>query len=157
LRDPSASVPASVEPEEAARHLVARTQHSGYTAILAYVDRTPEIESALIDLRDAVRARTGMATTLGFGPRYLHSTGQLHKGGPSTGVFLQIVATPDTDLEIPGADFGFARLFAAQSAGDAITLYRRGLSLIRVEAGKDTVGVLRALTRSVSALESTAR
>ena len=69
-------------------------------------------------LRVAIRAATGAATTFGYGPRYLHSTGQLHKGGPPTGRFLQLVDTPSRDAEIPGAGYSFGKLIAAQAAGD---------------------------------------
>lgn len=151
LRDPGSKVPQAVTPPDAAAALVAQVQEGGYVAILAYVDRTPEIEDALVNLRNTIRARTGTATTHGFGPRYLHSTGQLHKGGPTTGTFLEIVATPEHDAEIPGAEYTFARLFAAQSAGDAITLDRRGLNLIRVEAGHDTLFVLQELASEINA------
>jgi transaldolase / glucose-6-phosphate isomerase len=153
LSDPDAQTPQFIATDRAAAELVSAAREGGYVAILAYVDRTPDVEEALIGLRDAIRARTGSATTLGFGPRYLHSTGQLHKGGPKSGVFMQIVATPDAELEIPEAEFSFGRLFSAQSAGDAITLSRRGLPLVRVDAGTETISTLRSLTESVNALE----
>jgi hypothetical protein len=157
LADPNVSVPAATAPDEAATRLIEMIQPNGYLAILAYVDRTPEVEQALDDLRDALRKRSGIATTLGYGPRYLHSTGQLHKGGPENGDFLQIVATPQTDLEIPGADYSFATLFAAQSAGDAITLDRHGLAFVRVEAGTDAVATIQAITNAVGAKEGATR
>ncbi len=157
LADPAVNVPTATPPDEAAGKLVEMVKPKGYLAILAYVDRTPEVEQALDELRDALRRRTGIATTLGYGPRYLHSTGQLHKGGPENGTFLQIVATPKTDIEIPGADYSFAQLFAAQSAGDAITLDRHGLAFVRVEAGEDAVGTIRAIADAVGAKEGAAR
>jgi transaldolase/glucose-6-phosphate isomerase len=153
LRDPDTQGPGPSAPEAAVERvleLTARHAH-GYLAILAYVDRTPDSEQALMELRDALRERTGIATTLGYGPRYLHSTGQLHKGGAPNGTFLQIVATPTQDLDIPGAEYSFARIFAAQSAGDAMTLDRRGLAFVRVEAGTDAVGTVRRLTEAVAA------
>ena len=157
LADPNVSIPAATAPDEAAGKLVSMVKPGGYLAILAYVDRTPEVEAALNALRDALRKRTGIATTLGYGPRYLHSTGQLHKGGPANGDFLQIVATPSSDIEIPGAEYSFATLFAAQSAGDAITLDRHGLSFVRVEAGDDAVGAIRKITSAVGAKEGVSR
>jgi len=157
LADPSISIPSATAPDEAASKLVAMVKPRGYLAILAYVDRTPEVEQALNGLRDALRKRTGIATTLGYGPRYLHSTGQLHKGGPENGDFLQIAATPSTDIAIPGAEYSFATLFAAQSAGDAITLDRHGLSFVRVEAGEDTVGTIRRIADAVGAKDGASR
>ncbi len=156
LADPSVTVPAATPPDAAAEKLVAMVEPRGYLAILAYVDRTPAVEQALNELRDALRKQSGIATTLGYGPRYLHSTGQLHKGGPENGDFLQIVATPTTDIEIPGAIFTFATLFAAQSAGDAITLDRHGLSFVRVEAGDDVAGAIQEITSAVGAKKALA-
>ncbi|WP_353987831.1 glucose-6-phosphate isomerase [Ruicaihuangia caeni] len=110
----------------------------GYVAIQAYTDRTayPELES----LRDAVARRTGRPVTFGWGPRFLHSTGQFHKGGPAVGVFLQLLAPSADDVEIPGRPFTFGELIAAQAAGDATVLAEHGgpvltLTLTDVAAG----------------------
>ncbi|HEX5165386.1 MAG TPA: transaldolase, partial [Thermomicrobiales bacterium] len=157
LADPGLSVPAATAADDAAAKLMESTKPHGYIAILAYVDRTPQTEAALDDLRDALRKRSGLATTLGYGPRYLHSTGQLHKGGTENGTFLQIVATPSSDIEIPGVKYGFKTLFAAQSAGDAITLDRHGLPLVRVEVGDDATGGIGEITSAVGAKTATAR
>ena len=85
-------------------------QKGNYIAINAYLPRNAEMKSALMDIRDVVRSKTGCATTVGFGPRFLHSTGQLHKGGPDSGLFLQITAEPVKDLDIPGQGMSFATL-----------------------------------------------
>ena len=82
-----------------------------------YVPASDEFEAAIAELRSAIRAGTGAATTFGYGPRFLHSTGQLHKGGPPTGRFLQLVDDPQRDAEIPGAGYSFGTLIAAQAAG----------------------------------------
>ena len=82
-----------------------------------------------------------MATTLGFGPRFLHSTGQLHKGGPATGVFLQITAEPQKDLPIPGWDESFGTLIAAQALGDLQSLQRRDRRVLRVHLGDARSGL----------------
>jgi transaldolase / glucose-6-phosphate isomerase len=100
-----------------------------YIAVLAFVD--PERESELEPLVARARA-TGCAVTTGLGPRYLHSTGQLHKGGPNSGVFVQVVDDLGEELEIPGRDFGFRRLIAAQAAGDYQALKERGRRIVRV-------------------------
>jgi transaldolase / glucose-6-phosphate isomerase len=100
-----------------------------YIAILAFVD--PAREAELEPLVARARA-TGCAVTTGLGPRYLHSTGQLHKGGPNRGVFVQVVDDLGEELPIPGRDFGFRRLIAAQAAGDFAALEERGRRIVRV-------------------------
>ncbi|MGX1702388.1 glucose-6-phosphate isomerase [Microbacterium sp. NPDC055357] len=100
--------------------LWARIPADGYVAVQAYVDRLrlPQLQG----LRELVAADSGRPTTFGWGPRFLHSTGQYHKGGPATGVFLQILEQTDVDLEIPGRPFTFGQLIQAQAAGDASVL-----------------------------------
>jgi len=100
--------------------LWARLPHDGYVSVQAYVDRLtlPQLEG----LRELVAADSGRPTTFGWGPRFLHSTGQYHKGGPANGVFLQILERTDVDLEIPGRPFTFGQLIEAQAAGDASVL-----------------------------------
>ena len=93
---------------------------------MAYIPSTAENEAALNRLRLRVRDARHVATTVGFGPRFLHSTGQLHKGGPPTGVFLQITATPAEEVPIPGKPWGFGRVIEAQAAGDLAALRSRG-------------------------------
>lgn len=121
------------EPEVAdVAELLAQVQPGDYLAIQAYLDpadpRLEQLEAARTVLRDRYR----VATTLGVGPRYLHSTGQLHKGGPDTGVFLQVVADDEHDLAIPGERFGFATLKRAQAAGDLEALRGRDRRAARV-------------------------
>ncbi|MCA1831278.1 MAG: bifunctional transaldolase/phosoglucose isomerase [Actinomycetota bacterium] len=104
-----------------------------YVAIQAYLDRTPETEGALEKARTAIRDRLKVATTVGFGPRFLHSTGQLHKGGPDTGVFVQVVDSGRaTDLEIPGRPYTFGRLIDAQADGDMRSLRGRKRRVARI-------------------------
>ena len=103
-----------------------------YVAILAYLPMDPDVEERLQRLRLRIGHATGAATTLGFGPRFLHSTGQLHKGGPDTGVFLQLTAEPSKDLPIPGWDESFGTLIAAQALGDLASLQRRGRRALRL-------------------------
>jgi glucose-6-phosphate isomerase len=105
-------------------------QPGDYVALLAYLGPDPALAEALRALRQAIRDRTRAATMFGYGPRYLHSTGQLHKGGPNTGVFVVITATPREDLPIPGQPFSFGTLELAQAIGDFAALDaagRRGL------------------------------
>jgi len=103
----------------------------GYIAIQAYLDRFGH--PAYAELRELLAARTGRPVTFGWGPRFLHSTGQLHKGGPSTGVFLQLTDTPAHDLEVPGREFTFGTFIAAQSAGDAHVLREHGRPVLRLQ------------------------
>jgi transaldolase/glucose-6-phosphate isomerase len=103
-----------------------------YVAINAYLPRNKETQTLLTELRLKIRARTGCATTLGFGPRFLHSTGQLHKGGADTGLFLQITADPFEDLEIPEHGMTFGVLQRAQALGDYEALAARGRRILRV-------------------------
>jgi glucose-6-phosphate isomerase len=104
-----------------------------YVAILAYLDRTPETEEVLERARVAIRDRLRVATTTGFGPRFLHSTGQLHKGGANNGVFIQITdGARSRDLPIPGQPFTFGTLIDAQALGDLRSLRNRGRRVARV-------------------------
>jgi transaldolase/glucose-6-phosphate isomerase len=109
--------------------LLAHARPGNYVAILAFID--PAREGELEPL--AARAReTGCVVTTGLGPRFLHSTGQLHKGGPDTGLFVQVVDEIGDELPIPGRDFGFGRLIQAQAAGDLAALEERGRRVIRL-------------------------
>jgi glucose-6-phosphate isomerase len=102
----------------------------GYVAVMAYLDRIAHAD--LAGVRRAVALRTERPTTFGWGPRFLHSTGQLHKGGPETGVYLQLTGTPTGDVPVPGRDFGFATLIAAQAAGDASVLAEHHRPVLRL-------------------------
>ena len=107
--------------------------------------RTDARDAALAKLRLACRARARNATTVGYGPRFLHSTGQLHKGGANSGVFLQLVAEAPKDLPVPGEAYSFATLRSAQALGDLQVLRRRGRRALRVTLGADVDGGLAAL------------
>ena len=104
-----------------------------YLAIMAYLPPTPENDARLGRIRKRLRDRLGVATTLGYGPRFLHSTGQLHKGGAPQGHFLQITERSKDDLPIPGEPFTFGRLEAAQAEGDLLALKSRGRPAIRID------------------------
>src|SRR6185437_14305356 len=112
--------------------LLAQVRPGDYLALQAYVSRTAEMQTRLHAVRMALRDRYRVATTVGFGPRFLHSTGQLHKGGPNTGVFLQIAEPPEEDLAIPGQQYSFGTLLAAQAAGDLQSLHDHGRRAGRV-------------------------
>ncbi|HXJ64732.1 MAG TPA: glucose-6-phosphate isomerase, partial [Actinomycetota bacterium] len=113
--------------------LVGEAKAGDYVAIMAYLDRTDVTEETLHRARMALRDRLHVATTLGFGPRFLHSTGQLHKGGPNSGVFVQVVdPSRDADLEIPGEPYTFGTLIDAQSLGDLRSLRAHDRRVARV-------------------------
>jgi transaldolase / glucose-6-phosphate isomerase len=103
-----------------------------YVAIMAYVPYTPDTEAAVARLRERIVSERRAATTFGYGPRFLHSTGQLHKGGPATGAFVQVVDEPQSDLEVPGEPYTFGTLIRAQADGDLQTLRSHGLEAVRV-------------------------
>ncbi len=126
--------------------LVAAIEPHGYIAVHAYADRTRL--HALESLRDALAARSGRPTTFGWGPRFLHSTGQFHKGGPAVGVFLQILTQPHQDLDIPGRPFTFGELIRAQAAGDAAVLAEHGRPVLTLTL-TDPVSGLAALRRAL--------
>lgn len=122
----------SLEREGSIDELLAQAREGDYVAVQAFVNPSPENESRIQQLVCDLRARTGLVVTHGYGPRYLHSTGQLHKGGPNTGLFLQVVDDPGDELPIPGRPFGFRALLRAQAAGDFESLKERGRRVARV-------------------------
>jgi transaldolase/glucose-6-phosphate isomerase len=120
-----------------------------YVALLAYIERNPAHAQALQRLRRMIRDRTRAATCLGFGPRFLHSTGQAYKGGPNSGVFLQITAADAEDLPVPGQAYSFGVVKAAQARGDFDVLAERGRRLLRVHLPADLESGLRSLAAAL--------
>jgi hypothetical protein len=152
--DPAALGDAPVTVDGAVQHLLTLLRAGrDYFAILAYLPPDPAVAEALQRIRQRVRDTTGVATTLGFGPRFLHSTGQLHKGGPDSGVFLQVTADPAKDLPIPGWEETFGTLIAAQALGDLASLQRRGRRALRLHLDDLEAGLSR-LERMVDAAVS---
>jgi len=113
-----------------------------YVAVQAFMAPGSEADGLLADVCDRLRERVDAAVTVGYGPRYLHSTGQLHKGGPACGHFLQLASVPDRDVAIPGREYGFARLIAAQATGDAQALRARGRPVLQTADPADLLSVL---------------
>jgi transaldolase / glucose-6-phosphate isomerase len=126
----------------------ARLQPGDYLALLAYVNRSEPHIKVLQDLRAGILVRKHVATCLGFGPRFLHATGQAYKGGPNTGVFLQITADPGVDLKIPARHLSFAVVEAAQARGDFRVLCEHGRRLLRVHLAHDVSAGLDALSEA---------
>ena len=120
-----------------------------YVALLAYLEMTAAHEATLQAIRRAVRDRYRVATCVGFGPRFLHSTGQAYKGGPNTGVFLQVTCDDAEDLPVPGRSYTFGAVKAAQARGDLLVLVERGRRALRVHLGADVADGLRTLRSAV--------
>jgi glucose-6-phosphate isomerase len=152
LPDPGGALPAAA-PDFAARLLahLRSTRAGDYVALTAYFARTAAREKLLRELRRAIRDRFKVATTVGYGPRFLHSTGQLHKGGPANGVFIQLSADDPQDVPVPGESYTFGVLKAAQALGDYESLASRGRRVLRVALGADVEGGLRAALTALTA------
>lgn len=144
--------PASAAPEEALPahdapglrrdfgRWLGQARPGDYVAIQAFLPPREDISRALGSLRLGLLSKTGLATTLGFGPRFLHSTGQLHKGGPNEALVLQLIDEPATDLAVPETDFTFGALIRAQALGDYQALRQRGRRVLRVNLKEDPAG-----------------
>ena len=147
--DPSRIAPAD---EKALAAHLSLLRHGDYIALQAFVkpavSRTRTMHGVRASLRDATRA----ATTFGYGPRFLHSTGQLHKGGPNTGLFIQLVGAEGETLAIPGAAFDFGTLIAAQALGDLESLRNHGRRVISIDLGDDVDAGLAAFAKSIDAI-----
>ena len=128
---------------------LSRAGAGDYFALLAYIPMNAINERALQSIRHAVREKKKIATVLGFGPRFLHSTGQAYKGGPNSGVFLQITCDDAKDLPVPGQKYTFGVVKAAQARGDFAVLAERGRRALRVHLGKNLKTGLAALAKAV--------
>jgi transaldolase/glucose-6-phosphate isomerase len=131
------------------KHL-ARIGEGDYFAVLGYITMNEAHEEALQTIRLAVRDNKRVATVLGFGPRFLHSTGQAYKGGPNSGVFLQITCDDAMDVLVPGQKYTFGVVKSAQARGDFAVLAERGRRALRVHLGKDVAAGLATLTDAVN-------
>jgi len=125
------------------------TNAGDYFALLAYLPMTPAIEAQLEELRRRLRHTTKRAITVGYGPRFQHSTGQLHKGGAANGIFLQITADDAADLPIPGQPYSFGVLKVAQAGGDLEALHSKGRRALRLHVGGDISAGIAALICAV--------
>jgi transaldolase / glucose-6-phosphate isomerase len=136
--------------DAALRELLAGAAPPAYVAIMGYVAPSDELDAAVAELREAIRGATRAATTFGYGPRFLHSTGQLHKGGPASGRFLQLLHDPGDDVVIPEAGYTFGTLKNAQAVGDLQTLREHELPAERVHLDRDDpAGGVRRLTAMI--------
>jgi transaldolase / glucose-6-phosphate isomerase len=121
-----------LELEGSIEELLADAREGDYFSVQAFIEPTPENDARIAGVVERLDRESGLVVTHGYGPRYMHSTGQLHKGGPNTGLFLQVIDDPGDELPIPGKQFGFKRLIQAQAAGDLETLKERGRRVARV-------------------------
>ncbi|MFN0070676.1 MAG: bifunctional transaldolase/phosoglucose isomerase [Chloroflexota bacterium] len=135
---------------QAVAQFIGSVQPGDYLAIQAYLPYDESMEKALDTLRLAARDKYHVATTVGFGPRFLHSTGQLHKGGPSSGAFVQIVCDNAAELPIPEAPYSFAVLNKAQAVGDYQALKAHGLRVIRLDVGRSALTGIQELTHLIA-------
>jgi glucose-6-phosphate isomerase len=139
---------------EALAWILGEVDPSGYLAVMAFLDRVGD--SAVSDLRPALARASGRPVTFGWGPRFLHSTGQYHKGGPANGAFLQITGAVTDDLDVPGRPYGFGQLQAAQAAGDRQALAGRGRPLLWLHLTDRAEGAA-ALLAAAAALPASPR
>ncbi len=128
---------------------LSRLKAGDYFGVLGYITMNPANENSLQVIRHAVRDKKKVATVLGFGPRFLHSTGQAYKGGPNSGVFLQITCDDAKDLQVPGQKYTFGIVKAAQARGDFAVLAERGRRALRVHLGKNLKSGLASLTKAL--------
>jgi glucose-6-phosphate isomerase len=124
---------------EALSQLISQIPEGGYIAVMAYLDRKDDV--AIAELRAILASKSGRPVTFGWGPRFLHSTGQFHKGGQQNGVFLQITGDVKKDIAIPGQNFGFKTLIAAQALGDGKALASRKYPLLRFNCTNRAMGI----------------
>jgi transaldolase/glucose-6-phosphate isomerase len=143
----AAGAPATLE--AMLRAHLQRIRAGDYAALLAYVEMNDAHERRLQAMRRRILDRFGVATALGFGPRFLHSTGQAYKGGPSTGVFLQVTSDDGEDLPVPGQRYTFGVVKAAQARGDFEVLAERGRRALRVHLGPDVAAGLDAVAAAL--------
>ena len=139
-----------VEATSGLNDLLAEARQGNYLAIMTYLCQTREVDEALADLRRKVIKKYHIVTTAGYGPRLLHSTGQLHKGGPDTGLFLQVTVDHKEDLSIPGEPYTFGVLADAQALGDLQTLQSLGRHVIRIHLGSGDAIALRELANELA-------
>ena len=140
----------SSNPKQAAQDLATHLQTGAYLAILAYTTPSRQFDTAVSRLRKALVSRYHVTTTFGYGPRYLHSTGQLHKGGPNTGIFLELVDRMTPDVTIPGKSFSFGTLAQAQAAGDVESLRTHGRHTILVQLGPTQATTVNAIAAALA-------
>lgn len=145
--DSSGELP-SVEVADSLQQALRQGPRPTYVALMAYADEDKALEEQISRLRLRLLTAYGVTTTFGYGPRFLHSTGQLHKGGPAGGLYVQLIAHPDAELEIRGETYGLGLLLRAQAAGDLAALQERERRCVRMELGDRPVDALKELLQN---------
>ncbi|MGE5205420.1 MAG: bifunctional transaldolase/phosoglucose isomerase [Chlamydiota bacterium] len=140
--------------QDSLQQWLGQAEAGNYISLQAYLEPAAATDKALEQLRVLLRQKSRLATTSGYGPRFLHSTGQLHKGGPNTGLFLQLVDQPGSDAAVPETNYTFGQLIRAQAQGDWQALTQRGRRVIRVQLGGDVAAGLRQLLEVARELRS---
>jgi len=135
---------------DAVKKFLASVKPGDYVGLQAYLQPSTATENALQRARLAIRDKLKVATTLGFGPRFLHSTGQLHKGGANNGAFVQFLDEPASDLAVPETNYTFGQLIRAQAEGDYQAMQQRGRRVLRVYLGKDVAAGLSRFFEAVN-------
>jgi len=128
---------------------LAQVKQGDYVALTEYFGQTKKRDELIAQIRESIARSLHVATTTGYGPRFLHSTGQLHKGGPDSGVFLQLTGGPATDVPIPNEPFGFGVLVRAQAIGDFESLLQHKRRAISIALGPDVDKALEQLAQAV--------
>ncbi|MBA3804411.1 MAG: transaldolase, partial [Acidobacteria bacterium] len=154
-QSPARPAPATLS--AAVTEFISRAGSGDYIALLAYIQETPAHDALLEAIRVHLRNTLHVATTTGYGPRFLHSTGQLHKGGPASGIFIQLTDDDRTDLPIPGEPYTFGVLKQAQSLGDFSSLEGHNRRALRVHLGHDTEAGLKKLLDIVRGITFTSQ
>jgi glucose-6-phosphate isomerase len=134
---------------DAIKQQLSALRHGDYIAFLNYLEEVPEVARRLQQIRTRLRDTTRCATTVGYGPRFLHSTGQLHKGGPNTGLFFQLGAKDKTDFPVPGEAYSFSVLKEAQALGDFRALTARGRRVVKIDLGDDLLSGLDSFEHAI--------
>ncbi|HZR30593.1 MAG TPA: bifunctional transaldolase/phosoglucose isomerase [Terriglobales bacterium] len=150
---------AASDAQELSRALLgwlASARPNDYVSLQAYLRPSAETDAALTQLRTIIRSKSRLATTAGYGPRFLHSTGQLHKGGPNTGLFLQLVDEPSDDLAVPETNYTFGQLIRAQALGDFQALKQRGRRVLRIQLEDKVKSGLENLVVTASSMKEVA-
>ena len=148
---------ANSNPKQAAQALSDRLQAGAYVSVLAYTTPSRSFETAVRRFRKVLVSQHHVTTTFGYGPRYLHSTGQLHKGGPNTGIFLELVDRMTPDMAIPGKPFSFGTLAQAQATGDLESLRTHHRYAIRIQLGENQAATVNALAAALAPTRSPRR
>lgn len=138
----------SSQAKQVVARVVEHLRSGHYLGIQAFLPPDPGIDERIRCLRSLITEASGVATTFGYGPRFLHSTGQVHKGGPPNGTFLQIVDEPRMEVDVPGAEYSFSKMISAQAEGDYLALRRSGRRVMRLSVGSDRLGGLQSMVEA---------